>query len=319
MKKIGIITFILFITAGSIFLFYNQKKEQAFKNADKTIYINVEGIKISKTFLKAQKLASAFNKEGKTTVVSDAGHFKSGNFNLYFAEDLKHLPKVKDLEAINVLYIPMVNEGDDPELLREFDVVIVKSMAAFEYLKAINVRTAYIPDAVDIKTFRRMEANGKVMFYGENKGLTLPLYLAGRNGLKLDVYGTGFEKNWPLDEIKGAAPQSLDFCRYSAVLLDQDETFIRDELINEKIIETLENGGLPMIRYNRGVERLFGEAVIMYHGETEFIELLAHIKESPFETAERREALYKIAQGLSSHSQALKFNEIFEIMEKKRQ
>lgn len=98
-----------------------------------------------------QELAQALRKTGTEVVLSGKGSFATGDFNLYAADNIGNLPEVADRNAINVLWLPMVQGSDDAARLRPFDVVVVKSMAAFGHLKAINVRTAYIPDAINIK------------------------------------------------------------------------------------------------------------------------------------------------------------------------
>ena len=181
-----------------------------------------------------------------------------------------NLPEVADRNAINVLWLPMVQGSDDAARLRPFDVVVVKSMAAFGHLKAINVRTAYIPDAINIKNPATSRPNGKAMFYGDKRGFSLPLYLAGRADMSVDVYGKGFENVWPNDEIMPDTPQPEDFQTYSAVLLDQSDEAVRDELVSPQVIEVIENGGLPYLRFNSGIYKIFGEALPMYGNEQEF-------------------------------------------------
>ncbi|MBS5834732.1 MAG: hypothetical protein KIC51_06385 [Acetobacter sp.] len=214
-------------------------------SAVRKIYINVNSIKISPFFRDMQELAQALRKTGTEVVLSGKGSFATGDFNLYAADNIGNLPEVADRNAINVLWLPMVQGSDDAARLRSFDVVVVKSIAAFGHLKAINVRTAYIPDAINIKNPANRRPNNKAMFYGDNRGFSLPLYLAGRADMSVDVYGKGFENVWPTDEIMPDTPQPEDFQTYSAVLLDQSDEAVRDELVSPQVIEVIENGGLP--------------------------------------------------------------------------
>ena len=287
-------------------------------SAVRKIYINVNSIKISPFFRDMQELAQALRKTGTEVVLSGKGSFATGDFNLYAADNIDNLPEIADRYAINVLWLPMVQGSDDAARLRPFDVVVVKSMAAFGHLKAINVRTAYIPDAINIKNPANRRPNGKAMFYGDNRGFSLPLYLAGRADMSVDVYGKGFENVWPTDEIMPDAPQPEDFQTYSAVLLDQSDEAVRDELVSPQVIEVIENGGLPYLRFNSGIYKIFGEALPMYGNEQEFAAGLRELEQNPALVQQRRAALRETAKQWDSVSQAQKFVEIFAIMQQKR-
>ena len=282
------------------------------------IHVNVYASKMSSLYRQNMKLQKAFQEIGKEVILSDKQTPKSGNFNLYIAENLDNLPKVIDANAINILWLPVVRQSDDVAPLRAFDVIVVKSMASFNHLKAINVRTAFIPDAFNIKPLSVQKPNGNSMFYGDNTGFSLSLYLAGKQEHSLDVYGRGFENLWPRDEIKGNNPSLDDFSRYSAVLTDQSDENIQDELVNAKIIEIIENGGVPLLRFNSAVYKIFGEALPLYHDEQEFIDLLNQLERNPEFVLKIRQNLKQISQQWDSISQAQKFSEIFEIMQKKR-
>ena len=296
-----------------------QPAEKAPEEGSQAIHINVNDLAISPLYRKTQKLADALKQSGTETRLGGKEDFTSGDFNLYIARDTKSLPEVLDKKAINILWLPMFSGAEDPALLRAFDVIVVKSMAAFNHLKAINVRTAYIPEAIDIKKSRfKRKPESRAMFYGDNTGFVLPLYLAGRQNMSLDIYGKGFAGAWPAEELKGDYPDPAGFSRYAAVLIDQSEEEIRDELINPKIIEVIENGGLPYIRFNSGVYKIFGEALPMYHSEQEFIDGMRDLLQNPAKGQHIRAELQKKAAQWNSLSQAEKFKEIFRLMENKR-
>lgn len=278
------------------------------------VYINVSTKKPS---VPAERLKVALENEGKKVTLSYQGEHKSGDLNIYTAEDVYNLSKVLDSKAINFLWLDKMADNKDPEILRPFDVVITKSMPLFNHLKAINVRTAFIPNSIDI-TPNKPSANGRAMFLGDGEVYSLALSLAGQAQMSLDVYGKNFEGKWPTDEIKAERPTPSDMGEYSLVLVDQEEANIRDEFIEPLIITILENGGLPFIRYNPAVEKLFGEAVPMYYNGDEFKPKLEFLLAHPQEIMERKEAIRNIAQGWSSKGQAKKFIELFEVMEKKR-
>ena len=323
MKKY-LLLYIALLIGGAILLLYSKILEKTISltsdsiSIPSQIYINVHASPMSSIYRQSKKLQQAFNDIGKEVILTDMKHAQSGNFNLYIAESLNNLPKVLDPNAINILWLPMVYETDDVSPLRPFDVVVVKSLLAFDHLKAINVRTAFIPDAINIKDFPLSRPTKKAMFYGDNNGFSLSLYLAGRNKQGIDIYGKGFENLWPKEEIKASAPSLNDFSQYAVVLVDQSDDTIRDEFLDERVIEVIENGGVPFLRFNNGIYKIFGEALALYHSENEFNLLLNQMKNNPKFIMQIRQNLRQISQKWNSVSQAQKFSELFEIMQKKR-
>lgn len=311
MKKFGLITLIallgLILLRLGIYCF-------ADKSPTRTFYLNAND---ENSYMILNVLSKALKKEGVNTVVSDKAHFQSGKFNIYAAQSEDDLPQVIDKTAINFLWLPKVRQ-DTPEPLRPFDVIVTQSALSFSHLKAINVRTAYIPPAFDVSTQKAKDTQPKLMFYGDNdKGFSLSLYLAGPTDLKIDVYGKGFEGFWGYDEIMKEPVKAEDFRRYALALADQSEEEIRDELINPQIIKIIENGGVPYIRYNYGVYRIFGEDLPMYRNENEFLPKVKELLARPNEVAKYRNRIREIAENWNSRSQAKKFIELFEVMEKK--
>ena len=114
--------------------------------------------------------------------------------------------------------------------------------------------------------------------------------------MSVDVYGKGFENVWPTDEIMPDAPQPEDFQTYSAVLLDQSDEAVRDELVSPQVIEVIENGGLPYLRFNSGIYKIFGEALPMYGNEQEFAAGLRELEQNPALVQQRRAALRETAK-----------------------
>lgn len=265
-----------------------------------------------------EKLKTALEKEGRKVILSYNAKHNSGDWFIYTAENVDNLPKVIDSNAINFLWIDKIEDNENPELLRPYDVIVTKSISAFSYLKSINVRTAFIPNAIDIKDNVNISTNGKAMFWGDGNIYSIALAHAGYHGMSLDVFGKNFAGRWPLNEVKADKPLPADFGAYSLVLVDQKDEDIRKAVTPSEIITIIENGGLPFIRYNPAVEKLFGEAVPMYHNSAEFKPKLEFLLAHSEELAERKEAIKNISHGWSSQGQAKKFIELFEIMEKKR-
>ncbi|MBO5284573.1 MAG: hypothetical protein J6B00_01715, partial [Alphaproteobacteria bacterium] len=280
------------------------------------IYLNAND---EKAYLELQKLKTALKKEGRSVVLSEAGDFKSGEINLYASSKGDELPKVLDLGAINFLWIERLSDMWALEKLKDFDVVVVKNYPLFSHLKAVNVRTAYIPAPVEIaKPDTPFKATGKAAYWGDADGFSLALYLAGKNDFSVDIYGKGFEKLWPKDEIKGGSEDLTDFWAYDFVLVDQSEEDIFDEVVNQKVRQILEGGGVPLVRYNAGLEKILGNGELMYMSDEDFANLYKKILSSPEEVENRRKILAQASQNFNNVSAAKKFIELFDIMTRKK-
>lgn len=305
MKKIILSLFIAIVLCAVCGYVYLMPK---YTKAD-TIYLNAND---DVSFENLRKLAKALNNEGYRTVLSHKDNFKSGLFNLYAANNnqLGTLPIVADNKAINLLWLPNIVENE-PEPLRAYDVIVVKSGGSFSHLRAVNFRTAYIPEAINIDSYTANEPNGKVMYYGDKTDFSLAQYLANNAFLSYDIFG----KDYP--NAINAVPKNKDFRAYSLVLIDQSDEEITTELINERIITVLNAGGLPYVRYNNGLARIFGNTLPMYASEQEFLPKVQMFLNNPSLVKERRAALYDIAQQWNTQSQAQKIAELFEIMKQK--
>ena len=103
------------------------------------------------------------------------------------------------------------------------------------------------------------------------------------------------------------------------ILADQADEDIKDAILSQRLIKIIENGGLPYIRYNAGVEKMFGDIIPMYHTDTAFLPEIKRLLASPEDIAERRISLLKASKQWNSSSQAKKFIELATIMKQKMQ
>jgi hypothetical protein len=305
MKKVILSLFIAIVLCAVCGYVYLMPK---YTKAD-TIYLNAND---DVSFENLRKLAKALNNEGYRTVLSHKDNFKSGLFNLYAANNnqLGNLPIVVDSKAINLLWLPNIIENK-PETLRAYDVIVVKSFASFSHLKAVNMRAAYIPDAIDIEAYNADTPNGKVMYYGDKTDFSLAQHLANIAHLNFDTFGKGYT-----DALK-ETPKNKDFASYSLVLVDQSDEEIALEQINRRILTILRAGGLPYVRYNSGIAKIFRNTLLMYANEQEFLSKARMFLSNPSLVKERRAALYDIAKQWNTQSQAQKIAELFEVMKRK--
>ena len=309
MKKIIVLVFLILLFLCSGFLFFPKKS-----SIENSIFLNAYD---APSYDRLKKLAQALKNNGYHAIVSNEKEFKSGHFNIYATDNNKRIPPVIDGSAINFLWLPFI-EQNKSEPLRPFDVVVVESMTSYAHLKAINVRVAFIPEAIDITKNIFAIMYDKSMFYGDHdNGFSLSLYLAGPTDLRVDVFGKGFSGLWGEDEIMKRTVKNEDFQHYPLVLVDQSEEEIREELISPRLKEVIEKGGLPYIRYNHGVTKMFGETIPMYMNEDEFLPMIKGLLSSPQEIMKRRRDVRSDARTWNSDSQAKKFIELFEVMNKK--
>ena len=278
------------------------------------LFINVNNQQDSITYKKALQLNKYLKKAGVKTEVNHNGNHKSGNINFYITSNIFNLPKVIDKSAINLIWLDYFDANDDFDNLRDFDVVVVKSISSYNHLKAINVRTAYIPDAINISKSNE-KPNKKIMYYGNNDDFSLALYLMQNR--KIDIYGKGWEHTTHRSNIKSSKIDNDDFSKYSFVLIDQTDDEIQKYIVNDKIIEVLSNGGIPLVRYNPGIEKIFGNIVPMYHNEDDFYIKLNNLSKNNH-LEKIRDDIYDISQKWNSQMVANKFIEIFDIMIRKK-
>ena len=305
----------LILACGWLFCPHNSTKKS---NAllDDVLFINAQYLKKDVKFKRIKKLEKVLNQIGVDTVLNSKGEHKEGNINLYIAENKYDLPEVKDLDAINVLWFPYIDMEDDFEIFRKFDVVLVKSFASFLHLKAINVRTAFIPDAIDMKKVKDRKNNKRILYYGNNSNFSLVLYLT--KGNDVDIIGEGWEHTKYADKVIKTKINKSDFTSYPIILVDQTDEEIKKYLVNDKVTEVLENGGRLMIRYNPGVEKMYDDSILMYHNVEDFYDKFEKLKSKIENYGDFRDDFYDKSANFDTNSVANKIVEIFQIMKKKR-
>ncbi|MBQ2886688.1 MAG: hypothetical protein IJE43_23475 [Alphaproteobacteria bacterium] len=268
------------------------------------------------SIIEAKKICKDISKNNRNAVFSDINNV--GNYNLYVASGYKNLPKNINKDAINILYIPFFDDKDTPELLRDFDVIVVKSASSFGHLKAINVRTAYIPNSIDINEKTEFIPNEEIVYIGNNEDFSLSLYLINNLNKKIDIYGEVKNKNLGKNNIISKNINYSKLKKYNLVLIDQTDEEIIHELVNNRILEIISQGKIPFVRYNPGIKKMFGDAIPMYYNPEHFNFELYRLLKSPNELMQRLEAITKISDIWSSDMRAKKFIELFDIMQKKR-
>ncbi len=317
MKKYYI-KFAIFLFLAFLFAFLAIKCKGYFFNnngLDDVLYINTQFEKNTEDFDKIKRLSRAFDEIGVKVEIKPIDKHKSGKYNLYVAENKTNLPKVLDLDAINVLWVPYVDTNTNIEMYRDFDVIVVKSNSSFTYLKAINARTAFIPDAIDMKKVEN-KTNNRILYYGDNRDFSLAMYLT--KNYDIDIIGKGWKHTEFYKKVKKDNPSKNDFSEYFVVLVDQSDEEIANYILSKDFIKVLENGGVPVIRFNPGVSRLFDDRVIMYHNENDFHKTINELMTNKDIVHKVKSSLYAKPDTWNTLSVANKFTEIFQIMKKKR-
>ena len=276
------------------------------------IYTNAN--KDSFEYKKTLKLIDNLKKEG-VKVELNKSKGEKGNLGLYIASLKADIPEVKNKKGINILWVPFIGSDEDFSVFRNFDVVVVKSIASFAHLKAINVRTAFIPDGIDIKKVNA-KRNDKAMFLGDNDSFSLSLYLA--KNLNIDIFGKNCEHTEHKDKVKASLALNKDVLSYLLVLVDQSDENIYQNVVNSKVIEVLEMGAIPFVRYNPGLYKIFGDSIPMYYNEDDFYVQFNKLLREKEKTTKIAQSIYNASKNWNSKMLALKFIELFEIMKEKR-
>lgn len=321
MKKIRITLIITFCIVATFLLalsivngaFYYLLKENPL---NERLNINCNEEVQSITYKKLEKLTKNLRKMGVKTTLNKKDYHKSGNINLYVTDNSYNLPKIINSNVINVLWIPYIDPQDDFNEFRNFDVIIVKSVPSFSHLKAINVRTAYIPDAFDAVK-NNDTINKSALYWGDNDKFSLALNLVGNK--KIDIFGDKWKHTIYYNKvIKEKNIKLNDFKNYAIVLVDQDDDDIKKELINDKIIKLIENGFVPFVRYNPGIHAIFNDNLPQYYNNDDFNNKYNDLTSNKTKIKNIKKKLFDIAKNWNSEAQANKFIEIFSIMQKKR-
>ncbi len=308
MKKYLILSFVILLAlvVGFIIL-----KSNVFIDKEDAIY--VIALDDASTD-KAKNIYKSIKKEKKSAVLSnDIG---GGNYNFYIASSYEDLPHNINKNAINILYIPYFSNKDSSKILSNFDVVVVKSAKSFGHLKAINVRTAYIPDAFDINKNKESSFSSKIAYVGNDEDFSLALYLIKNANINVDVYGKVKNKNWDENKIKSKKLKNSN--EYSLILIDQPDEDIAREIVCDRLLKIVSDGHLPFVRFNQGIYSMFGDAIPMYYNEEHFKFELNRLINASHELKVRRDTIRKISENWSSSMRAKKIIELFDIMKKKR-
>ncbi len=317
--KIAICYICLIVICLLMFAFSNDMINSLFKKnpLEDNLYVNFLGNKNSNSYRKAHKLVKHLRQKGVKTYFNTKDNSKTGNINLYIANTDLDTDIGLDSNAINILWIPYISPNEDYSLFRKFDVVIVKSIPSYSHLKAINVRTAYIPDAFDVK-LNNYKYKKDSAYWGDNTRQSLALNLA--KDKKIDIFGKKWHRTiYHRKVVKNDNVKLSDFKDYAIVLVDQDDRDdIAKELVNDNIIELISAGFVPFIRYNEGIKAIFKNTVPMYYNPEDFHNKYENLINNKNKILNIRENIYNIAKKWDSSSQADKFIEIFSIMQKKR-
>ena len=136
--------------------------------------------------------------------------------------------------------------------------------------------------------------------------------------LPIDIYGKVNDNNLDGQQIKSASLNKNKYKEYSLILIDQDEEDVAQNIVSDKILKIISNGGVPFVRYNPAIVKMFGDAIPMYYNPDHFSFELNRLLKSPEELKTRFNVIGNISTNWSSNMRAKKIIELFDIMKKKR-
>lgn len=285
----------------------------------------------------AEDMVYTFNKlgyEAKVYALEDSysnRNFKEG-YEIYlrlhpemlFDDYHKHLDK----DRIAVVYETL---NYSTEQLKNADIVFTGSKKKNEEYKKAGINSFYVPQFTRLDKFYyspKEELKTDVLFVGNqwniNTGLRKSIQYGLLSGMKIDVYGKGWEKLLPQGAnvvFKGKQIKGGDLKHYyssAKIVLNDTHQFMLDNgFIPNRVFDVTASKGFLISDYNEAIEKIYGDAIPMYKNEQEFKELIEYYLSHPEERKEKAERAYEITKNNFNAQKVI--GEMIRIMEDYRQ
>jgi len=143
-----------------------------------------------------------------------------------------------------------------------------------------------------------------VLFVGSTRGEFRPVVRAALQSSRaedLEIFGVGWAEYVDPDKIAGQFLPNDDlpvaYANAGIVLNDHHREMAREGFLSNRLFDAVASGARVMTDRARGIEDVFGDAVVVYEDEDQLVELLAQPVESVFpDEASRQMAAERIAR-----------------------
>ncbi len=234
-------------------------------------------------------------------------NFKQG-FELY----MRNWPELSlpsyhdfiDKDRISVLFETIPYKLDE---VKNADIIFTGSLKRDKKYKKMGLNSYFMPQFTRLDKFYyapKEELKTKLLFVGNDwsSGVIRKTVLyAIKNKIKIDIYGKGWRKilqGEDLELVKGEqiVNDNLKYYYSSAdiVLNDTREDMIEAGYISNRIFDATACGAFVISDYIKEIEEIYGDAIVMYKNEDEFVKLIEYYLEHPEERLEKAKRAQKI-------------------------
>ncbi len=238
--------------------------------------------------------------------------YSNKNFKEGFEFYMRGWPELKlknyhehiDRDRISVLYetIPYELEG-----VKNVDIVFTSSYKRNKLYKEMGLNSYFMPQYTRFDKFYPAydeKYKTKLLFIGNNWHYDVvrkTILYSIKNNLEVDIYGKGWDNI--IDEehkhlLKGEQilPDDLKYYYSSAdiVFNDTRQDMIDNGFISNRIFDVTACGGFLISDYIAEIEEIFGDSIVMYKNEEEFIKLTEYYLAHPEERKEKAQKAHEI-------------------------
>ena len=210
-----------------------------------------------------------------------------------------------DKDRILVLYETIPYKLDE---VTNVDIVFTGSLKRDKEYKKMGLNSYFIPQFTRLEKFYPAydeKYKSRLLFVGNNWSMEgvvrKTIQYSMNNNFELSIYGDGWDeildeerKDWikaiqvPNDELK------YYYSSADIVFNDTREDMIEAGYISNRIFDATAAGAFVISDYIKEVEEIYGDSIVMYKNEQEFVELVNYYLEHPEERKQKAERAHKI-------------------------
>jgi spore maturation protein CgeB len=188
------------------------------------------------------------------------------------------------------------------------DIVFTGSLKRDKEYKKMGINSYFIPQFTRLEKFYPAydeKYKSRLLFVGNNWSMEgvvrKTIQYSMNNNFELSIYGGGWDeilgeerKDWikaiqvPNDELK------YYYSSADIVFNDTREDMIEAGYISNRIFDATAAGAFVISDYIKEVEEIYGDSIVMYKNEQEFVELVNYYLEHPEERKQKAERAHKI-------------------------